>query len=80
MVLARKLKLYNKEIVYLDKIIKIQEQQYNKNVKLAAQVKIISEKLNYLLGHNDKKGNPKNVMAEIEKLENRKVLLLKKSL
>lgn len=78
MVLSRKLKLYKKELVYLDKIIKIHEQQYNKNVKISDKAKSISEKLNYSLGHTDKKGNPKNVPAEIDKLEKRKTNVLKK--
>ena len=78
MVISRKLKLHNKEMAYISRIIKVHEQNYNRIKKVSKQVEALSEKLNRLLGHIDKKG--KNLIAskEIVKLQKRQENLLKK--
>ena len=77
-VVSRKLKLYKKELSYLNQLIKLLEGNYGKKIKVNSATKALSEKLNVSLGHVDKKGNPKITPEEISRLEKRKLNLLKK--
>ncbi len=78
MVLFRKLGDAKKELRYIDAAIKIHGQQYHIANKLNKKATTISNQLNKMLGHTDKKGKPVFVSDAILKLELRKTRLLKK--
>ncbi len=75
MIVYRKLKNATKEIKYIDAAIKLQEQYYAKVKKADKLTTSISNKLNILLGHTDKKGKAIFKPDEILKLELRKMRL-----
>lgn len=80
MILYRKLGNGKKEIQYIDAAIKLQQQKYSIQASLDKKATTISNQLNKMLGHTDKKGKPVLVADEILKLELRKARLLKKAL
>lgn len=77
-IVYRKLKNAAKELKYIDAAIKLQEQYYAKAKKADKLTTSISNKLNILLGHTDKKGKPIIKPDEILKLELRKMRLQNK--
>ncbi|RYY68645.1 MAG: hypothetical protein EOO13_11730 [Chitinophagaceae bacterium] len=78
MVLFRKLRNVKKELQYIDTAIKVQQQKYVINGELDKRAATISNQLNKMLGHTDKKGKTVFVADEILKLELRKARLLSK--
>lgn len=78
LVLYRKLGNVKKELYFINAAIKVHEQKYNISSKLDKKAASISNQLNKMLGHTDKKGKPVFVADEILKLELRKTRLLKK--
>lgn len=78
LVLFRRLGNVKKESRYIDVAIKIHQQHYAGSNVLSKKATSISQQLNKLLGHTDKKGKPVFVADEILKLELRKKRLLKK--
>ncbi len=78
MIVFRKLKDVEKELLYIDTAIKIYEQQYPVKKSTDKKITTLSKQLNNLLGHTDKKGKNMLVPPEIAKLELRKTRLLKK--
>jgi len=78
LVLFRKTGDIKKELYYIDRAIKLQEQKYNISNKLDKKAATLSNQLNKMLGHTDKKGKPVFVANEILKLELRRARLLKK--
>jgi tetratricopeptide (TPR) repeat protein len=78
LVLFRKLGNAQKEMQYIDAAIKIHEQKYRISNQLDKKATSLSNQLNKMLGHTDKKGKPVFVADEILKLELRKTRLLKK--
>lgn len=80
LVIFRKLNNSKKEEQYINTAIKIHEQKYAVSNILNKKAAAISNQLNKLLGHTDKKGKPVFVAGEILKLQLRKARLLKKQL
>ena len=78
LVLFRKLGNVKKEVQYIDAAIKIQQQKYAISNQLDKKATTLSNQLNKMLGHTDKKGKAIFVADEILKLELRKTRLLKK--
>ena len=79
MVLFRKLGDVKKETYYIDIAINIHQQKYAINNQLDKKATTLSNQLNKLLGHTDKKGKAIFVADEILKLELRKSRLLSKN-
>jgi hypothetical protein len=78
MIVYRKLKAYKKEIIAIDKAIKLYESQYGGADHYDVKVASISKKLNSLLGHADKKGKSLLVIPEVARLAKRKATALKR--
>lgn len=77
-IVYRKLKDTAKELKYIDAAIKLHQQYYAGSKKADKLTTSISNKLNVLLGHTDKKGQPMYKPDEVLKLEVRKMRLQKK--
>ena len=78
MIVYRKMKAYKKEIVAIDKTIKLYESKYRAANHYGVKVASLSKKLNSLLGHVDKKGKSRLVIPEVARLEKRKATALKR--
>jgi len=79
MVLFRKTGDVKNEVKYIDAAINIHQQKYTVAVQPGKKITTLSNQLNKMLGHTDKKGKPLFVADEILKLELRKTRLLKKN-
>ncbi|MBC7933944.1 MAG: hypothetical protein H7Y86_01105 [Rhizobacter sp.] len=80
LVLFRKTGDAKNEAKYIDLAIKIHEQRYVAVIKPDKKVTALSNQLNKMLGHTDKKGKPAFVADEIGKLQLRKARLLTKKI
>ena len=80
LVLFRKLNNAKKELQYIEAAIKIHEKKYLPINVLDKKATTLSNQLNKLLGHTDKKGKPVFVAEEVLKLQLRRTRLLKKQM
>ncbi|MEP6675555.1 MAG: hypothetical protein ABJA78_10380 [Ferruginibacter sp.] len=80
MIVYRKLKDHKKEIITINKAIRIYEQQYARVKKTGDKVNLLSKKINKLLGHTDNKGKNTILSADIIRLEKRRSVIEKKYL
>lgn len=78
LILFRKINNVKKELYYIDTAIKIHEKKYIPKQTLNKKATTLSNQLNKMLGHTDKKGQAIFVTDDVVKLQQRKARLLKK--
>ena len=78
MIVYRKLKQYDDEIRTIDKAINIHRNKYISTKEKDTTVMQLSKKINKLLGHTSSRGKDLLAIPEVEKLEKRRAIVLKK--